>query len=406
MKKYFTFSEGEKKYIEESETGGESFLSEYATKSLQAVYPAAQHADILRPPFARDADRILHCPLYNRYADKTQVLSFYKNDNISRRGLHVQLVSKIGRTIGRALRLNLDLIDAIALGHDIGHTPFGHKGEEYLSKAYCDGCVKRGRGPRYFNHNVQSARYFRRLTKNYDLSLQTLSGILAHNGEKVCREYSPSKLSDFKEFDDMLEKCFTDNGYHKTLRPNTLEGCVVRLSDMIAYVGKDRQDLYYAGMGNKVAEFTQTILGDSNAKIITNMVKNIVRNSINSPALNIDEEVFEEFKMLVADNYDKIYRDKKVVENYNIVEGLMPKLYEALCADVLAGDQTSFIYRHHIKGMHLSEIYKEMGIPGHADDIVADYIASMTDDYFIDLCQVMRIDDGLTSGIKYRGYFD
>ena len=120
MKKYFTFSEGEKKYIEESETGGERFLSEYATKSLQAVYPAAQHADILRPPFARDADRILHCPLYNRYADKTQVLSFYKNDNISRRGLHVQLVSKIGRTIGRALRLNLDLIDAIALGHDIG----------------------------------------------------------------------------------------------------------------------------------------------------------------------------------------------------------------------------------------------------------------------------------------------
>lgn len=406
MKNYFTFSKGEKKYIEEAETAGESLLSEYATKSSQAVYPSVQHADILRPSFARDADRILHCPLYNRYSDKTQVLSFYKNDNITRRALHVQLVSKIGRTIGRALRLNLDLIDAIALGHDIGHTPFGHKGEEYLSKCYCDGCVKRGREPRYFNHNVQSARYFRRLTRNYDLSLQTLSGILAHNGEKVCREYFPSGLSDFEKFDELLEKCFIDNDYHKTLRPNTLEGCVVRLSDMIAYVGKDRQDLYHAGMGNKVAEFKQTILGDSNAKIITNMVKNIVRNSINSPSLNIDEEVFEEFKMLVEDNYIKIYRDKTVIENYEIVEGLMPKLYEALCADVLAGNKRSYIYKHHIKGMYLSDIYENMGIRDHADDIVADYIASMTDDYFIDLCQALRIDDGLVSGIKYRGYFD
>lgn len=88
-------------------------------------------SSLLRPPFTRDIDKIMHCPYYNRYADKTQVFSFYKNDDITRRGLHVQLVSRIARTMGKALNLNLDLIEAIALGHDIGHTPFGHVGERF-----------------------------------------------------------------------------------------------------------------------------------------------------------------------------------------------------------------------------------------------------------------------------------
>ena len=93
-------------------------------------------ANIIRTAFVRDIDKIIHCPYYNRYADKTQVFSFYKNDDITRRGLHVQLVSRIARTIGKALGLNLDLIEAIALGHDIGHTPFGHAGEEFLDELY------------------------------------------------------------------------------------------------------------------------------------------------------------------------------------------------------------------------------------------------------------------------------
>ena len=95
---------------------------------------ARDKASILRTAFIRDIDKIMHCPYYNRYADKTQVFSFYKNDDITRRGLHVQLVSRIARTIGKALNLNLDLIEAIALGHDIGHTPFGHAGEEFLDE--------------------------------------------------------------------------------------------------------------------------------------------------------------------------------------------------------------------------------------------------------------------------------
>ena len=96
---------------------------------------------------------------------------------------------------------------------------------------------------RYFNHNVHSARIFRNILKE-NMTVQTLSGIISHNGEKVCREYAPSKLHTFEEFDEVLENCYIDNHYHKTLRPNTLEGCVVRVSDMIAYAGRDRLDFH------------------------------------------------------------------------------------------------------------------------------------------------------------------
>ena len=107
---------------------------------------------IWRPAFARDIDKILYCPYYNRYSDKTQVFSLVKNDDITRRALHVQLVSRVARTIGKALRLNLDLIEAIALGHDMGHTPFGHAGESYLDELYFQ------HAGRHFHHNIHSVR--------------------------------------------------------------------------------------------------------------------------------------------------------------------------------------------------------------------------------------------------------
>ena len=114
-------------------------------------------ATLLRSNFIRDVDKILNCPFYNRYSDKTQVFSFYKNDDITRRALHVQLVSRIARTIGKALNLNLELIEAIALGHDLGHTPFGHAGESILNEIYFS---KTGR---YFAHNYTFFAY----RKNY-----------------------------------------------------------------------------------------------------------------------------------------------------------------------------------------------------------------------------------------------
>lgn len=405
-KEYFKLTAGEEAYIREGESKRQELLSRYATRNEQAIFPEQGRCDVMRPTFSRDVDKIMYCPLYSRYSDKTQVLSFFKNDNITRRALHVQLVSKIARTIGRALRINCDLIEAIALGHDIGHAPFGHKGERYLSDCYQRGCAKAGRAPRYFNHNVQSARYFRKMTLNYDISLQTLSGIISHNGEKVCREYAPSKLSGFKEFDFILEKCTTDNEFHKTLRPDTLEGCVVRLSDIIAYIGKDRQDLYYADMYEKSQYFKPTILGNSNAGIISNTVTNIVKNSIDSPSLNMDAKVFEEFEILLKDNYLQIYGDEVVTKNYSSVETLMDKLYFVLRGDIIDGNEDSYVYKHHINNKFYKVNYEKAGIREHADDIVTDYISGMTDDYFIELCRKLHIDDDIMSRIKYRGYFD
>ena len=191
-------------------------------------------ASLWRSATVRDIDKIIHSPFYNRYQDKTQVFSFYKNDDISHRAIHVQLVSLIARNIGSMLGLNLNLIEAIALGHDIGHTPFGHAGERFLNEIYNE---KTGR---YFSHNIHSARV---LDKIYplNLSLQTLNGIISHNGEFECSEYIPKPMESFSSFDDEIEKCNLDIKYNKSLMPSTLEGCVVRVCDMIAYLGKDRQ---------------------------------------------------------------------------------------------------------------------------------------------------------------------
>src|SRR5574344_1563777 len=129
----------------------ESLLGPYATKSREALRLKRSTSDF-RTPYYKDIDKIIHSLSYTRYDDKTQVYSFKKNDHISKRIIHVQLVSKIARTIGRALCLNEDLIEAISLGHDIGHTPLGHIGEYILN----DICIEKNNT--YFNHNIQSVR--------------------------------------------------------------------------------------------------------------------------------------------------------------------------------------------------------------------------------------------------------
>ena len=154
------------------------WINPYAFKDEMAVRRNndIDKANLWRPVFVRDVEKIMHLPYYNRYADKTQVFSFKNNDDITRRAQHVQLVSRIARNIGSVLGLNLDLIEAIALGHDIGHTPFGHAGERFLSELY------HNETNRYFNHNVHSARVLDTIfARNF--TMQTLDGVLCHNGE-------------------------------------------------------------------------------------------------------------------------------------------------------------------------------------------------------------------------------
>jgi dGTPase len=228
-------------------------------------------ANIIRTAFIRDIDKIMHCPFYNRYADKTQVLSFYKNDDITRRALHVQLVSRIARTIGKALNLNLDLIEAIALGHDIGHTPFGHAGEEILDELLFS------HTGRHFSHNIHSVRVLDKIFP-YNISLQTLNGIAAHDGEMELCEYHTKPLQNFDDFDILIESCYLDKKNVRKLTPATLEAAVMRISDIIAYLGKDRQDAEKADV-LKTDAYEDCAIGTYNAEIINNLIVNIVENS-------------------------------------------------------------------------------------------------------------------------------
>lgn len=401
MADYFTFTPAEEKYLEEINRSYDNDLSPYACKNVDAVQLRPRRFGILRPPYSYDTDCILHNPFYNRYTDKTQVFSFYKNDDLTRRALHVQFVSKIARTIGRALKLNLDLIEAIALGHDMGHPPFGHRGETILSDCYARETGKTG-APRYFNHNVHSARIFRKILKE-NISLQTLSGIISHNGEKVYREYSPLPLNTFEEFDEVLEKCYVDNHYHKTLRPNTLEGCVVRVSDMIAYAGRDRFDLYHARLIGEAKFREERLIGTANSAYISNLIANIIKNSIHSPSLNMDEAVFKDMEDFIAENYAVIYSSKELNEPFDVlIKPLMQGLYQRFIEDLQTGKEDSPVVYHYLKDPALAGAYDE-DTP-HAE-IVTDFIASMTDDYFIDVCRLLHINDDVLSRIRYHEYF-
>ena len=336
-------------------------------------------ANIIRTAFIRDIDKIIHCPYYNRYADKTQVFSFYKNDDITRRGLHVQLVSRIARTIGKALGLNLDLIEAIALGHDIGHTPFGHAGEEFLDELLFEHIG------RHFSHNIHSVRVLDKIFP-YNISLQTLNGIAAHDGEMELSEYYPAPLDTFEEFDNQIENCYIDKKNVRKLVPGTLEGCVMRISDIIAYLGKDRQDAEKASI-LKTDAYEECAIGTYNAEIINNLIVNIIENSYGKPYIKMDAEHFEALKKAKSDNYELIYKNDIVkAEMQSIVKPMMSALYEKLLEDLKSDNKSSPIFTHHINYINKAHYKRETPYEQtEPNQIVVDYIASMTDDYFIDL---------------------
>ncbi|MBO7304693.1 MAG: HD domain-containing protein [Clostridia bacterium] len=373
----------------------------FAAKSSLAVRrdPTSDKESVWRPAYARDVDKIMHSPYYNRYTDKTQVFSFYKNDDITRRALHVQLVSRIARSIGYALNLNLDLIEAIALGHDIGHTPFGHAGERYISEVY------QAETGRYFNHNVHSVRVLDGIF-DHNITLDTLDGIVTHNGEFELSEYYPASISGFDEFDAMVESCYVDEQNVIKIVPSTLEGCVVRVCDIIAYLGKDRQDATKA----KVVESDRSLgddgIGTINAEIINNLEVNIIENSYGKPYIKLDAEHYLGMREAKRANYREIYKKDETARVLDeTVKPMMQQMYEKLLRDLKAGDKSSPIFKHHIDfvlGNHYSSRIPYMET--EPNQIVVDYMASMTDDYCAELYDFLFPNSNMN--IKYHGYFE
>ena len=358
----------------------------------------SSHATLWRPPFVQDVDKIMHCPYYNRYTDKTQVFSLMKNDDITRRSLHVQLVSRIARTIGRALHLNLDLIEAIALGHDIGHTPFAHAGEKYLDELY------HKHTGRHFNHGIHSVRVLDGIFQ-LNVSLQVLDGIACHNGEVELAEYVPQPLDSFQQLDAMLEQCYENRGQVNKLIPSTLEANVVRICDIIAYLGKDRQDAVRMHVVDEDA-FVGGGIGTVNGEIMNNLVVNIIENSYGKPYIKLDAQHFEALRVAKRDNYAIIYNSSAGGNKLgSTVRPMMGEIYEQLLEDLKNNNLQSPIFTHHIQ--YVNTHAGKRRIPyGHEEpnQIVVDYIASMTDDYLIDLHHYLFPDSHLH--VEYAGYFD
>ncbi len=398
MAKYYELPLELSKQIESDINNG--LKSKYACLNESAVRNDSSHdrSTVLRPPFIRDVDKILNCPFYNRYADKTQVFSFYKNDDITRRSLHVQLVSRIARTLGRALGLNLDLIEAISLGHDLGHTPFGHAGETYLDELFFE---KTGK---HFYHNVQSVRVLTRIF-NYNITLQTLDGILGHNGEIESEVYTPKTPITFSEFFENIERAKESKEFAKTLSPFTLEGCVVRVADIIAYLGKDRQD----GTRTKIYsenDFVSSTIGSINAEIVNNLTVNIIKNSYGKNCLTLDKTYFLALQQAKSENYKLLYNneDSKPIFEREI-KPAFKKLYEKLYSDLVNKEKTSPIFKHHIN--YINKSYYKRLAPYESEEpnqIVVDFIASMTDDYFIEIYNHLFKTEPIK--IEYKGYFN
>jgi len=355
-------------------------FSPYATLSAAALRRLEEkRLDAgYRQSFSVDVDRILHSLAYVRYVDKTQVFYLVENDHITHRVLHVQLVSKIARTIGRFLGLNEDLIEAIALGHDIGHAPFGHDGERFLSRL----CRQSGIG--YFHHNLQSVEFLERVEKKgrgLNLCLQTLDGIMCHDGEVHDRRLTPESGKTFAQ----LDREFGAKKTHKTLDlpPMSMEGCVMRMADTISYIGRDLEDAIRLGLVRRSelpAECVHT-LGRTNGTIVYNLVTDVIRNSYDRPYVSFSQPVSQALKTLKQFNYERIYLSPVIKRHTATIGRLFEMLFERYMRDLETGDVRSPVFTRFLENMSPSYINGRQPA-----EIVRDFIAGMTDRYFLRQC--------------------
>ncbi len=361
-------------------------LSRFAARSSAAVRrkPEERLAKGYRQNYAVDADRVLHSRAYARYIDKTQVFALIRNDHISHRVLHVQLVSKIARTVGRFLGLNEDLIEAIALGHDIGHVPFGHDGEQILS----DLCRASGIGS--FRHNVQSVRFLdavERGGRGWNLSLQTLDGILCHDGEVNCSRLKPNSAKTFASHAGEIES--KTRAPRTALVPMTLEGCVVRMADTIGYIGRDVEDAVRLGLIRR-AELppdSRQLLGETNGTIVYSLVTDLITNSYDQAQVAFSDLTAAAVNQLKAFSLERIYLNPKIKKHLKTVTRLFGTLFEAYYRDLESGRRSAVIFSRFLDNM--SPEYKTAH--GTAE-IVRDFMAGMTDRYFLDQCPARERD--------------
>lgn len=321
-----------------------------------------------RMPYKRDVDRIIHSKAYARYVDKTQVFSLIENNHITYRGLHVQLVSNFSRGIAELLRLNTDLVESIALGHDVGHPPFGHEGEEYLSAL----SIESGNGP--FVHPIQSCRLLS-VIEPLNLGLAVYDGFLCHDGGMSGPRLIPSFGKTWATHHEDLRIKGVDP--KQNIMPGTLEGCLVKLCDTVSYLGRDIEDAITLGIVER-AQIPETLLGNTNKKILITVAGDIIENSYEQDYIAISDEVYQALQIIRKFNYEFIYKhpilhiaSKKIKRGYRF-------LFETLLQDYGKRRESSYLWHH-----YLSKMTSDYLTTTEAVQMVIDYISCMTDRYFV-----------------------
>lgn len=332
---------------------------------------------LVRSPFERDTGRIIYSQAFRRLRHKTQVFFNAKNDHICSRIEHVIYVKYISTTIARALNLNLDLVEAIALGHDLGHAPFGHSGEKVLEK-----CAKKYDPDMFFRHEYQSLRVVDILEEKQgtrpsgiNLTFEVRDGIVSHCGET----YSEYILTPYR---DKPTELILDPKLALSSRPSTLEGCVVRIADKIAYIGRDIEDACLAGIMEfeDIAPAITSRLGKTNSQIINTLVGDLIHNSLDKDEIRLSDEAGEAMKELLEENVARIYRSEKINRYEETVKNAIEGLFEALMAAMKDKEKAAASGNSVFTNLaHYAQNYPRKDTSD--TQIVVDYIAGMTDSY-------------------------
>lgn len=362
----------------------ENDLSPFATLSKHAVrrYP---EPDDPRAPFALDRDRIFYSGAFRRYSGKTQVIYFASqlDEMLTSRIIHTLSVAQVARTIGKFLRLNEELIEAIALSHDLGHSPFGHDGEKVLSQI----CEEYGIGQ--YHHHIQSLHIVDSVAKKgrgLNLTLQVRDGILSHDGEVHNRRLKPNKE---KTEEDLQEYIRTrKSGKYLDMMPMTLEGCVMRISDTVAYIGQDIEDAIRIGIikRNDIPADLRKKLGSTNGEIMNTLIKDVIFNSYEKGDVSFSKEISGALLKLKEFNYEKIYLNKNLKREYEKIIHGFEILFRLFLKDLKEGKKTSRIYRHFLETKH-----KDYLDGTNDTEKVRDFIAGMTDRYYVEVLQDLTV---------------
>lgn len=321
-----------------------------------------------RLPYKRDVDRIIHTKAYARYADKTQVVYLVENDHITHRALHVQLVSNFARGVAEILGLNLDLVEAIALGHDVGHPPFGHEGEGYLSVL----SEEYGNGP--FTHPLQSCRLFTEI-EPLNLGLAVYDGILCHDGGMCGCQYVPHFGKTWEDhFKDKKNKAASPDN---NIWPGTLEGCLVKLCDTMSYLGRDIEDAISLGILSR-DQVPETILGKTNREILTRLACDIIQSSYEKDYIAVSEQVYDAMRALRNFNFKHIYIHPKLKVESKKVKSSYRILFETLLEGLEKNKEQSYIWKNYLYNKPEKYLATTSSV-----QMIVDYISGMTDGFFI-----------------------